>query len=316
MGNEFLTLADQAKRTDPSGNVLTIVEMINQTNELDDIPSVPSNGDTEMIATRRVGLPAATRRKINEGVKFSKSKTEPYKAPIVMYESHGAVDCDLVDMAADKEAVRLSENSAHIQSLGEAFAEDLFYGSEANDTFTGFFEAYKDKKSEQFIDAGGTTNLTSIMIAGWAPDKITTFFPKNSKAGIVHEPLPKGLIKSADGEGELMAYADVFKWKVGLAIQNPKFASRIANIDVKNINKDDIFTLLIKAKNRIPNLKIVRPRIYCCQEIFTILELAAFNKTNAVLTYREVKDSTPVLTFGPCEIKRIDAIKTDEKKVA
>lgn len=316
MANEFKTLADQAKETDPSGNALTIVEYIMETNELDDIPSEPSNGDTEMVGIRRIGLPEITRRKINQGISFTKSTNEQYKASVILYEGAGAVDCDIIDMAADKMAARLNENAGHMQSMGEAFAEDLFYGSPSKDSFSGFYEFYNSKKNSQVIDAGGTANLASMMIVGWSPNTITTFFPKNSKAGIQHEALPKQYVPAPDGKGQFLAYPDNFKWKIGLANKNPKFAARVANIDVKNLNRDDIFTLLIQAKNRIPNLKIVKPRIYCCQEIFTILEIAAFNKANATLTYAEVQGSTPILKFGNCEIKRIDKMTTAETKVA
>jgi hypothetical protein len=316
MANQFMTLADQAKTTDPSGKALTIVEYITSANELEDIPSIPSNSDTEMIGTRRIGLPAVSRREINEGVPFTKSKTEQFKERIVLYEAQGAIDSDFIDLAADKAAARLSENSGHMQALGKIFAEDVMYGTAAKKTFTGFCEYYNSKKNSQVIDAGGTTNLRSIVIVGWSPETITSFYPKNSKAGIDHIPFDKDFVPSPDGNGQMVAYADVFKWKVGLSIKNPKFASRIANIDIKNISRAEIFPLLIKGKNQIESLKIVKPRIYCCNEIFTLLEIAAFEKANVALTYREVSGSTPIISFGGCELRRMDAMNIDENKVA
>ena len=316
MGNSFMTLADQAKTTDPSGKALTIVEFIASANELDDIPSIPSNSDPEMIGTRRIGLPAVSRREINEGVPFTKSKTEQFKEKIVLYEAQGAIDSDLIDLAADKAAARLSENSGHMQALGKIFAEDVMYGTAAKKTFTGFCEYYNDLKNAQVVDAGGSVNLRSIVTVGWSPETITSFFPKNTKAGIDHIPFDKRLINAPSGEGQIVAYADVFKWKVGLSIKNPKFASRIANIDIKNIKREDLFKLLIQGKNKIESLKIVKPRMYMCQELFTQLEIAAFEKANVALTYREVSNSTPILTFGGVELRRMDAMDKDEKKVA
>ena len=138
MANEFKTLADQAKETDPSGKALTIVEYINQVNELSDIPAVPSMTDTDMIGVRRVGLPQVTRRKINEGVEFTKSKGKNFRDSVTLYEAHGAVDADIIDIASDKAAVRMNENSGHMQALGELFAQDLFKGSPLIGSFTGF----------------------------------------------------------------------------------------------------------------------------------------------------------------------------------
>lgn len=316
MANEFKTLADQAKETDPSGKALTIVEYINQVNELSDIPAVPSMTDTDMIGVRRVGLPQVTRRKINEGVEFTKSKGKNFRDSVTLYEAHGAVDADIIDIASDKAAVRMNENSGHMQALGELFAQDLFKGSPLIGSFTGFENFYNKVDGKQVLSAGGSSKLTSIYLVAWSPNTVTTFYPKNSKAGIEHEALPKQLIPAPDGKGQFMAYPDVFKWKIGLSIKNPKYAVRIANIDVTNLTDGDLFNLLIAAKNKIPTLNGTRPRIYCNESIFTRLEQEAFRKANALLGYAQIQNSTPILRFGQFELKKIEALTNDEKQVS
>ena len=316
MSNEFKTLADQAKETDPSGKALTIVEFINQVNELNDIPSVPSMTDTDMIGVRRVGLPTVTRRKINQGVKFTKSQTKNFRDSVILYEAHGAVDADIVDIASDKASVRMNENAGHMQAMGETFAYDLFKGSVLNGAFNGFQTLFNKIDNKQVLSANGTDKLTSIYLVAWSPNTVTTFFPKNSKAGIEHEALPKQLVDAPDGNGQFMAYADVFKWKVGLSVKNPKFVVRIANIDVKNLSDGDLFDLLISAKNKIPSLNGTKPRIYCNESIFTRLEQEAFKKNNLLLNIVQLQNSTPVLRFGQFDLKKIEALTSDEKLVS
>jgi hypothetical protein len=316
MANEFKTLADQAKETDPSGKALTIVEYINQVNELSDIPSVPSMTDTDMIGVRRIGLPQVTRRKINQGVEFTKSKGKNFRDSVILYEAHGAVDADIIDIATDKAAVRMNENAGHMQAMGEAFAYDLFKGSVASGAFNGFETIYNKIDGKQVLSAGGNNNLTSIYLVAWSPNTVTTFYPKNSKAGIEHEALAKQLVDAPDGKGQFMAYPDVFKWKVGLSVKNPKYAVRIANIDVANLTDGDLFDLLISAKNKIPTLNGTRPRIYCNESIFTRLEQEAFKKSNLLLNYAQMQNSTPVLRFGQFDLKKIEALTSNETKIS
>ena len=68
------TLADVAKATDPDGKIATIVEILNETNEmLDDMVWVEGNLPTGHRTTVRAGLPSPTWRKLYGGVQPTKA---------------------------------------------------------------------------------------------------------------------------------------------------------------------------------------------------------------------------------------------------
>ena len=67
------TLLDLAKRTDPNGQIATIVEILNETNEvLQDMSWVEGNLPTGNRTTIRSGIPDPTWRKLYGGVQPTK----------------------------------------------------------------------------------------------------------------------------------------------------------------------------------------------------------------------------------------------------
>ncbi len=70
------TLMDLAKRSDPDGRIATIVEILNETNEvLDDMTWIEGNLLTGHRTTVRSGIPAPTWRRLYGGVQPTKSTT-------------------------------------------------------------------------------------------------------------------------------------------------------------------------------------------------------------------------------------------------
>lgn len=318
IGNTYDTLLDHALRTDPNGSLPEIVKLIDQVNELDDIPVIRGNLETGVLTVRRIGLPEITRRKVNQGVKPSKQKTDQITDTAITYESHSVVDFDELAIAEDKKGERLQIAGSHLQAMAEARASDMFYGKASDGAFNGFATHY-NKIGEQVIDAKGTSNLSSVFCIGWAPNTITSFYPKNSTtAGIIHMPSEKPeRVPAPDGSNTfMMAYTDVFKWMTGLAVRNYKFGSRIANLDIENTAINDLVALFIKAKNRLPSLKVCMPRFYCNETIYTALEIAAVNKANVNLTIERLENDTKILSILGIPIRRIDALKNGESKVA
>lgn len=160
----YPTLADIVSRADASGRIDTsIVEMLTETNEmLDDMVFLPANGVTEHVTTVRVGLPSATWRKLNYGVKPSKSKTKKIKDSLGSLEALARVDKALVDLNGNTESFRLSEESAFIEAMTQQMQQAVIYGDSSIDPekFMGLQARFNDKSAEtaaNVIDAGGTT---------------------------------------------------------------------------------------------------------------------------------------------------------------
>ena len=69
------TLLDFARRSDPNGKIMRIVELMSQDNPiLQDMLWMEGNLPTGHLTTVRVGLPSVAWRMLNYGVQPSKSK--------------------------------------------------------------------------------------------------------------------------------------------------------------------------------------------------------------------------------------------------
>lgn len=185
-GQTALTLADWAKRVDPDGKVDKIVEILGQTNEiLDDMLFVEGNLPTGHRTTIRTGLPQATWRMLNYGVKQGKSTTAQITDAIGMLETYSEIDKSLADLNGNTSEFRLSEDHAFLEGMNQQMAETVFYGDATLNPqrFTGLSARYNDlnaKNAQNIIDAGGTgSNLTSIWLVVWG---LTLFMASSRKA--------------------------------------------------------------------------------------------------------------------------------------
>ena len=167
------TLLDVAKRLDPDGKIASIVEILNATNPvLEDLTYVEGNLPTGHRTTVRTGLPSPTWRKLYGGVQPTKSTTVQVTDSAGMLEAYAEVDKALADLNGNTAAFRLSEDSAHIEGIGQQMAQTLFYGNEGTqpEAFTGLAPRYNSlsaQNGDNIIDAGGNdTDLTSIWLSG------------------------------------------------------------------------------------------------------------------------------------------------------
>ena len=141
------TLADVAKATDPDGKIATIVEILNETNEmLDDMVWVEGNLPTGHRTTVRAGLPAPTWRKLYGGVQPTKATNVQVTDTTGMLEAYAEIDKALADLNGNTAAFRMTEDKAHIEGMSQEFMSTLMYGNEgtAPEEFTGFAPRFND----------------------------------------------------------------------------------------------------------------------------------------------------------------------------
>src|SRR5690606_14664134 len=156
------TLLDLAKRMDPDGKIPTIVEILNETNEiLLDMSWVEGNLPTGHRTVVRTGIPAPTWRKLYGGVQPTKSTTAPVTDTCGMLEAYAEVDKALADLNGNTAEFRLSEDRAHIEGMNQAMADTLFYGDEDvyPERFTGLAPRYSSllaENADNIIPAGGS----------------------------------------------------------------------------------------------------------------------------------------------------------------
>ncbi len=333
IGN-VMNLQDWARRLDPNGRVDKIVEMQNRINRiLDDMMFKPTNQTDTEKTTIRTGLPTPAWRQINKGVPVTKSLTKQVTFGCGIMEDRGELDEELVELAEDREGLRVSENVAHIEGITQELAKTVFYGdTDKNpERFTGLSAYYSTISTDEtlsgfnVLSAGGSgDDNTSIYLVVWAHDTIHGIFPKASKAGIYHEPIP-GKIDITDADGyKYRGYGDVFKQKAGLCVRDWRYGGRIANIDVGDLDSAgeetdtsaNLIKLMIKLLNRIPSLEKGRAAWYCNREVKTALDIKAMNKASSQLTIETLANGISLTKFLGVPVRRCDAIVNNEDVVS
>ena len=356
IGNQNLTLLDHAKRTDPDGKIARIVEMLARVNSIvDDAVSMEGNTQTGHVTTMRTGLPQIAWRSINVGVQPSKSTTKQVAVTAGILEGMGKVDEELVELAPDGAAFRLSEVSPFMESFSQTLASTMFYGdTRVNpDRFTGLSAYYAQLNAtyqanpdalinpsttlpdsgRNVFDAseggkygtpGGGYN-TSLWLVVWGEQSIHTFYPKGTRAGIYHEDKGKWLIDDGRSTGaQYWAWVDQYKAKMGLCVRDWRQAVRIANIDVRALktasddsdSSQNLVKKAIEAVNYVQFLNAGKAAWYCNRMVKTYLEVKAMNKFNAFLKYEDLGEGKTMTKLMGIPVHRCDAIMNTEGAVS
>jgi hypothetical protein len=329
------TLLDLAKRSDPSGKVEAIVEILNQTNEvLDDMSWVEGNLPTGHRTTIRTGIPTPTWRKLYEGVQPAKSTTVQITDSTGMLEAYAEVDKALADLNGNTAAFRMSEDKAFLEGMSQTVAQTIFYGNEGTEpaSFTGLaprFNSLSAQNADNIISAGSVSggDARSIWLVVWGPNTVHGIVPKGSKAGLQTRDLGEVTIENVDGaNGRMQAYRTHYRWDVGLTVRDWRYLVRIANIDKSALSTTynagtfssgaNLSELMFQAMELIPNLSTGRPVFYMSRSLITTLrQQVAAAVQNSVLTTDNVGGKM-VTAFNSIPIKRVDALATDEATVS
>ncbi len=323
------TLLDVAKRLDPNGDVMKLVEILNQQNEIiDDAVWLESNEATGHVSGVRTGLPTPTWRKLYGGVQPAKSTSVQVKDSMGMMEAYAEVDKALADLNGNTASFRMSEDRAHIEGMNQEFASTLFYGDEstAPEEFTGLaprFNSLSAANGENVISgAGAGADNTSIWLIVWSPNTVHCIYPKGSKAGLQMTDKGQVTVESIDGAGGRMeAYRTHYRWDAGVVVRDWRYVVRIANIDVSDLTGDaatgaDIIDLMTQALEQVQDLKMGKPVFYVNRKIRSFLRRQMVAKVkNATLSLDTVAGKR-VLYFDEVPVRRVDALLETEAVVS
>lgn len=242
--NYMLSQFELLRRIDPTGKAAAIAEVLNENNEvLQDVVFKEGNLPTGDEQTIRTGLPDVYWRQINRGVPASHSTTASVTETCAELAARAQLDVKAASLNGLTAAFRASEDAPFIESMGQSFAREIFYGDvkKAAEGFTGLATRYSTldpsvaKNAKNVIDCGGSGNkLTSIYIIGWG-DNVYCPFPKGSALGLQSEDLGKSLVDDDLGN-KYLAYVTMYSWNVGLMVRDWRYVVRLANI-----NPDDLF---------------------------------------------------------------------------
>ena len=295
-----VTLLDWAKSLDPDGTTATVVELLNQSNEiLLDMPFMEGNTPTGHKSTTRTGLPSAIWRQMYQGVPPSKSVRAQIEDTCGMLETRAELDKDIAALNGNEKSFRLSEAQSFLEAMNQNMAATMFYGNTAlnPERFMGLAPRYSTisgaTNGQNVLSAGGSgADNTSIWLVVWGKNTITGIFPKGSKAGLEHEDL--GMIDAFDANNNrYRALADRWQWKCGITVRDWRYAVRIANIDVSELVAQSgtqaatastaVLKLMIRAMARIPFMGMGTPVFYASRTVKSMLSVAALDKSNTAL---------------------------------
>lgn len=329
LASNALTLADWAKRLDPSGKTSTIVELLHQTNAiLDDALFMEGNLPTGHRVTVRTGLPTVAWRLLNQGVAPSKSTTAQIDEACAILEAWSEVDEELAILNGNTSEFRLSEGKAFIEAMNQEMASTLFYGTAASpEEFVGLATRYSSlsaTNAQNIVSGGGSgSDNSSIWLVGWGDQSLFGIFPKGSKAGVDHRDLGLQVVETTAGiaGNRMMAYRDKWCWKTGIALKDWRYVVRIPNLDVSNLTAKtsaaDLVELMIKAVHRIPNIAMVKPVFYMNRTCFQMLDIQRRDSIIAGggLTWDTV-DGKRQASFRGIPVKLCDVLTETESAVS
>jgi hypothetical protein len=324
------TMMDIAKGKDPDGKTASVVELLNDTNEvLQDVTFVACNDGTTHLTTLRAALPEVHFRKLYKGVKPSKSSKAQVRDVCGMIEARSVIDAKLDDINGNDKAWRLSEEMSFFEAMGQTFCQTLFYGdTDVNpDQFHGLsvrFNEHQDTDNKEpsfnvINGAGAGDDNTSIWFMVWGQTTAHCIYPKGTEAGIKMEDLGKQEVDDGTGSGSLFtALMTKWQWDPGFSLRDWRSVVRIANLDVSllkaNSGAADLFDLMTIAWNKQKGRKMGRAVIYCNNTVKTALDRQAQKKENLFLTYKDVSGE-PILHYRGIPIRECEAILDAEAVV-
>ncbi len=333
-GMRSLTLADYAKRLGPDKQIGKVMEILEQSNEiLDDAMFLEANNVTSHRTIMRTGLPESYWRTLNRGVPKAKSITVQVDDRMGILETWSVVDSALADLNGQQADFLLSEERAFLESMNQEVAKTIFYGDLGKNVaaFEGLCSRYNTLNGGHagsalnVIDAGGTgSNLTSAWLCVWGDLSMHMIYPKGTTSGLRREFL--GRVPVVDDEGqEFMGYKTNYSWSLGLCVRDWRYAVRVANIDVAQLDAlltgglagasgNALIRCMIKAHNLIPNIRLGRPAWYMNRNVKMLLDLMAAEKANVNLTMANFGGES-VTSFKGVPVRQADALINTEAAV-
>jgi len=330
-GGELPNIVNVTKRMDPDGSIAKIAELLAQSNPIIlDMPLVEGNLPVGHRTTVRSDTPSPTWRKLNYGVRPTKSTTAQVDDTIGMLEDFAEVDKDLAMLNGNTAEFRLSEDTPHIEGMSDTMASTIFYGDTATDPekFLGLAPRYDtlalagkpaatlgSNYLKNILDFGGAAgDVTSLWYVVWGEDTVHGIYPKGSQAGLLSEDLGEITLTDNDG-GRFRGFQSHYQWKLGMCVRDWRYIVRLANIDLASLDvvakQAQLYRDMIKMMHAVPTKGRNRGIFYAGAAIAAMLDMAAVEKANASLGMKEIFGEE-VLSFRGRPIRECNAILETE----
>lgn len=313
LGSTQMTMMDQAKIIDPSGQrLMKIVEVLDRETGmiLQEWPFLPSNDLWTHKSVRAASMPSGTRRRLNVGIDPSTSRETPVLDVIGGFADYAQYDRAIIDNSPDPAGTRIMKARRHIQGIGQSMISDVLYGDTSTDpdAIQGLAPRMDTVDGEFVIDAGGTVSgVTSIYVVTPGEDMVHLIYPKNmagTQLGVKHEDKGQVTLRDANNK-QYEGYQDYFECWFGLVVADPRCIGRVANIKASgtdNTFNEDHLIALLEEMYTGPST-----RIYMNQTLITQARIRAKDKNNMHWTTAgEALAGTPFLQFDGIPVRKID----------
>jgi len=328
LGNTLVDLIDIYKQQDGRGQFVPIIEMLMEMNPmLVDAIMMECNKGTTHLHTVRTGLPEVAWGKLYQGIPQGKGRTAQVEDTTGFVEGASTIDKRLLDLSTNEGAVRLSEAQAYLEAIAQEVQTKMIYGNTASDPeeFLGLAPRFNDLSAPnggQIIDAGGTgSDNTSIWFVTWGDNQTSALYPKGTAAGVSRD--DKGEQRLLDGSSNpYYGKEELFTQHIGLAVKDWRYVSRIANIDVSDMQAGTVklYDFMRKAFYKLQNRRVAGGKlaIYCNRDVLEALDALATNagSTDSFvrLKPREI-EGEEVQFYRGIPVRETDALVLTEAQV-
>lgn len=315
------TLLDVAKRTDPSGRIMPVIEALQQRNTfIQTMVWKEGNLDVGHRVASRNALPSVTWVRLNEGIDPSKSTVDTYDEGCGILEGLSSIDQRVADLNGNAAAFRSSEDDAFLAQMANTLESAFFYESTLVNperilglaARLGSTTSAYGKQIFKADSAAAGSNQSSIWLIGWGDRTVYGISPRGQGTGLMME--DKGLQRVLDANSKVLwKYETLFRWKCGLAVEDYRYVVRIANIDMNRIAasgalNSDLTDMMVQAYYQIYDPHATRLAWYCDRKVAAYLHRQALSKTaNSTLSI----DSAPGIgsngVFGAPLIRALGA---------
>ena len=309
---DYQTLVDVVKSTDEHGNLLDVAELLETrgvANFIKDCPMVKGNQRDGMAGTRRTGEPTVSTRLINQGTEPSKSEKKKHVDTVSIYEARSHLDKEEALLYTDLGRARLSESKAFLNRMSKEVATDFIYGATPGKIRGVAVRAEFNALGTGYVVNGGfaTNNGTalSIWLMGFSEDTVGMFYGENQIGGLEHDSGSEPeTVTDASGR-PYKAYVDVYTWRVGGFVTDPRYVVRIANINpAMTTGLDD---LLAEAYENLPSMEGINPVFYVPKQLKIAFNKLAKDKSNHFFGVGE-RFGKPCTAFWEIPIVRNDVL--------
>ena len=348
--NILPNLLDLARRSDPDGAISVIAETLSQCNQIiTDMIWHEANLPTGHKVTLRTSLPQGTWRGLNQGVASTKSNTMQVQFPIGELVDYAYVDKDLADLNGNTEKWRLSEDMAHIEGLSQQMSTAVFYSNQLASQIgvtlpVGLAAIYNTTTGSAAIvkntltGGGAASANASIWIAGWGDRTLYGIHPKGMPTGLQYKNLGDVVPQYDSNSLRFEAYTSMFKWWMGITVEDWRYTVRIANLDTTtnagglfSTTPPDLNLLMIRAAKRLPEYTLrfngitetdapdevqagINPAIYMNRPVGEAFEIQAIRNKNVLLKMEEYAGMT-IPTWRGVPIRNVDALLSTESAI-